>query len=75
MEKNEKKKSPWLKTKKKTGPKKKKKKVFDEGWRKALAEPHKRIAHNPRYSNGRIEFFEALSLAEYCAQRWPPGCE
>ena len=39
MAKNKKEKSrPWLKTKKKTGPKKKKKKVCDEGWRTALAE-------------------------------------
>ena len=38
MEKHKKEKSPWLKTKKKTGPKKKKKKVFDEGWEKTLAE-------------------------------------
>ena len=35
-----KKKSPWLKSKKKTGPKKKMK-VFDEGWRKTLAETDK----------------------------------
>ena len=34
MAKYKKEKSPWLKTKKKTGPKKKKKKVSDEGWRK-----------------------------------------
>ena len=38
MAKNKKEKSPWLKTKKKTGPKKKKKKVSDEGWRKTLPE-------------------------------------
>ena len=38
MAKNKKEKSPWLKTKKKTGPKKKKKKVSDEGWRKTLTE-------------------------------------
>ena len=42
---------------------------------KLLPKPRKRIAHNPRYSNGRIEFFKALSLAAYCAQRCPPGCE
>ena len=34
MAKNKKDKSPGLKTKKKTGPKKKKKKVSDEGWEK-----------------------------------------
>ena len=34
MDKNKKEKIPWLKSKKKTGPKKKK--VFDEGWRKTL---------------------------------------
>ena len=39
MDKNKKEKSPWLKSKKKTGPKEKK--VFDEGWRKALAETDK----------------------------------
>ena len=38
MAKNKKGKSPWLKTKKKTGPKKKKKKLSDEGWRKTLPE-------------------------------------
>ena len=38
MAKYKKEKSPWLKTEKKTGPKKKKKKVSDEGWRKTLAE-------------------------------------
>ena len=37
-EKNKKEKSPWLKTKKKTGPEKKGRKVFDEGWRKTLSE-------------------------------------
>ena len=74
MEKKKKEKSPWLKTKKKTGPKKKKK-VFDEDSEKLLPKPHKRIAHKPRYNNRYIEFFEALSLATYCAQRWPPGCE
>ena len=37
--KNKKEKIPWLKSKKKTGPKKKK--VFDEGWRKTLAETDK----------------------------------
>ena len=40
MDKNKKKKIPWLKSKKKTGFKKKKK-VFDEGWRKSLAETDK----------------------------------
>ena len=39
MDKNKKEKIPWLKSKKKTGPKKKK--VFDEGWRKTLAETDK----------------------------------
>ena len=39
MDKNKKKKIPWLKSKKKTGPKKKK--VFDEGWRKTHAETDK----------------------------------
>ena len=34
MDKNKKEKIPWLKSKKKTGPKKKK--VFDEGWQKTL---------------------------------------
>ena len=38
MDKNKKENSSWLKSKKKTGPKKK---VFDEGWRKALAETDK----------------------------------
>ena len=38
MAKYKKEKSPWLKTKKKTGPKKKKKNVSDGGWRKTLAE-------------------------------------
>ena len=33
-------KSPWLKVKKKTGPKKKKKKVFDDKWRKTLADSY-----------------------------------
>ena len=33
-------KSPWLKVKKKTGPKKKKKKVFDDEWRKTLADSY-----------------------------------
>ena len=36
MDKNKKEEIPWLKSKKKTGPKKKK--VFDEGWRKTFAE-------------------------------------
>ena len=39
MDKNKKEKVPWLKSKKKTGPKKKK--VLDEGWRKTLAETDK----------------------------------
>ena len=39
MDKNKKEMFPWLKSKKKTGPKKKK--VFDEGWRKTLAETDK----------------------------------
>ena len=37
---------------------------------KLLAKPHKRVAHKPRYNNRYIEFFEALSLPTYCAQRW-----
>ena len=41
MEKKKKEKSPWSISKKKTGPKKKKKKVFDEGLRKNLAETDK----------------------------------
>ena len=41
MEKNKREKSPWLKSKKKTGPKKKKQRVFNEGWRKTLAETDK----------------------------------
>ena len=36
-------KSPWLKVKKKIGPKKKKKKVFDDEWRKTLADNDKVI--------------------------------
>ena len=39
MDKNKKEKIPWLKSNKKTGPKKKK--VFDEGWRKTVAETDK----------------------------------
>ena len=76
MKKNKKEKRPWLKTKKKTGPKKNKKKVFDEDGEKLFPKPHiKRIAHKPRYNNRYIEFFGALSFATYCAQRWSPGCE
>ena len=71
--KKKKEKSPWLKTKKKTGPKKKKKKVSDE-LRMAQNSCRNPIAHKPRYNNRYIEFFEALSLPTYCAQRWPPGC-
>ena len=41
MEKKKKEKSPWSISKKKTGPKKKKKKVFDEGLRKNLAKTDK----------------------------------
>ena len=43
MEKNKKEKSPWLKNKKKTGPKKTKTKVFDEGGEKLLPKAHKDI--------------------------------
>ena len=39
MDKIKKEKSPWLKSNKKTGPKKEK--VFDEGWRKTRAETDK----------------------------------
>ena len=52
MEKNKKGKSPWLKTKKKTGPRKKKKRKDGE---KLLPKPHKRIAHKPRYNNECID--------------------
>ena len=37
------KKSPWFKVKKKTGPKKKKKEVFEDEWRKTLADSDKVI--------------------------------
>ena len=36
-------KSPWLKVKKKTSPKKEKKKVFDDEWQKTLADSFKVI--------------------------------
>ena len=42
MDKNKKEKIPGLKSKKKSGPKKKKK-DFDEGWRKILAETDIRL--------------------------------
>ena len=68
MAKYTKEKSSWLKTKKKTAPKKKMK----DG-ENLLPKLHKLVAHKPRYNNRYIEFFEALSLPTYCAQRWPPG--
>ena len=46
MAKYKKEKSPWLKTKKKTGPKKRKFPMKDG--EKLLLRPHKRVAHKPR---------------------------
>ena len=64
--KNKKEKSPWLKAKKKMGPKKKKK-VFNKGWQKSLAETNKSSWLN--HCSFLFFYFSYQHFVRECADR------